>query len=603
MTGPHPAGTAFCRRLLITVCAGFAGTTALTHAALFLEIPYRLYAGASLLVLAVCCTAAWRAARPEQEVDRDRFAPALLAVLSVFGACIALFAHKTAADDCYYVPNAVHALQNPGAPMGFRIHYLYGGAETFTSYVWGTAFPFEYLLSVFAWLTGLQYLTVYHLIAPAVMAPLIPLALFFLISRFVANSRHAALGTLFSVLLLLLLGESLRTFGNMSFIRMFEGKTVLLAVGIPFFCALSVDYLGKPSIKGWWMLFITATALAGLSSSAMILLPPLAAALYCGQLAAAYPRVRPLPRLALTYVATLAYPLLCAVVIATLPGTRGDAYNVITAGYPTTFSGHLLFLTDPGQPVTPVTVVLCIGLALFVTRGWRRRFIAGWLGGAVLLFLNPLTAPPIIAHVTSAGIYWRLFYLLPFPLAAGVAAAELYQRLSVRLSVRPLSGVLAGVLVVLILPHFFTGSSSVFRDKVTFGWPHYKLPDGFYDEAAQVAKKAPDGPMLAPSVTACLVSMIDAGHPQYRIRSAGIRLFMARRGTPELADLRMQASDFTGGNVSRFPAFQQLLETDPPRTIVMVTSLSQSPPVRALLARHGFAHSEPIGNLTLFWKT
>ncbi len=601
MSGPHPAGTATVQRLLFTLCAGFAGVTVLTHTALFLGLSYRLYAGACVLVLVAACAAAWRAFSPERGVERDRFAPVTLMALSVFGACTALFTHKTAADDCYYVPGAVHALQNPAEAMGFQVHYLYGGAEPFISYVWGAAFPFEYLLSVFAWLTGLEYLTVYHLVAPAAMAALIPLALFFLISRFVPDSRHAAIGTVFTVGVLLLLGESLRTFGNLSFIRAFEGKTVLLAVGIPFFCALSVDYLKQPSKKGWMGLFVVATAMAGLSSSAMILLPPLAAALFCGQVAVR-PDLRSLLRLGTVYVSTLAYPLLYALIIATLPGSRGDAYDVITAGYPTTFSGHLLFFINPEQPVTPIVMALAIGLALFFTHGWQRRFIAGWLVGACVLFLNPLVATPIIEHVTSAGIYWRLFYLLPFPLAAGVAAGELSRRLSLRLPARPLASVAAGVAVLLIAPHFFAGSSSVFRDNVTAGWPHYKLPEGFYDEAAQVARAAPDGPMLAPSITACIVSMVDAGHPQYRIRSAGIRLFMGQRGTPELAELRIQASDFTGGAVSRFAAFRQLLETDPPRTIVMVRSLGQSPPVQAVLVRHGFTHGKPIGNLTLFWR-
>ena len=191
----------------------------------------------------------------------------------LFGALVTLVSHRIDADDSFCLPNAAYYVRTPTAPMGFEVHFIDSGAdEPLTSYH-RCSLPFEYVQAMVARATGLDILTVYYIVAPALFGLLLPLVWFYLLSRFTKSGHAAVFGALLICVCLLLMGAQHRSFGNYAFNRMFQGKTVALAIGIPAFTALTIDYFRAGGIRTWLPLVALSTAMIGCSVASTILVP------------------------------------------------------------------------------------------------------------------------------------------------------------------------------------------------------------------------------------------------------------------------------------------------------------------------------------------
>src|SRR3990172_8807992 len=195
------------------------------------------------------------------------------------GAVLASVYHLPDSDDYMMTPDAVPFISFPDDPLTNEIHYLVPAGWKINSIVTATSFPFEYTQAFVAWVLGLRFLDLYYVVTVAAAGFTVPLALFLLISHFAARSKEAVMATLVVVAVVTLLGELKYSPGTLSFTRMFQGKVVLLASGLPFFIALSLDYLGQGSFRRWFYVAACATALSGLSSTAFFTAPMTALAL------------------------------------------------------------------------------------------------------------------------------------------------------------------------------------------------------------------------------------------------------------------------------------------------------------------------------------
>src|SRR3989304_3565358 len=221
------------RHLLLLPMLGFAALTFLTQASRVLNGPFRNYAlagGIALVLVVGLWVWLWRAERQAIPAHDGRLLVGLLA-LGLLGAVLASVYHLPDSDDYMMTPDAVHFISFPHAPLTNQIQFT------------------------------------------------VPLALFLLISHFAARSKEAMLATLVVVAVVTLLGELKYSPGTLSFTRMFQGKVVLLASGLPFLIALSLAFLGEGSFRRWFYVAACATALCGLSSTAFFTPPMKALAL------------------------------------------------------------------------------------------------------------------------------------------------------------------------------------------------------------------------------------------------------------------------------------------------------------------------------------
>lgn len=571
-----------------------------THGARFLRLTYREYAVLSgLLALGVLAVWLWAWFRERREIGRmDRGVLLLVLAAGLAGAVLASIYRLPDMDDFAYVPDAVHFLTFPDEHMGYTFHYGYlEGMPQFTI-IQSTSQPFEYVQALVAGGLGLEYLQVYYLLSVAVVGFCVPLAIFLLLSHFSDRTTTAALAMIIVLGILTLLGEGKNTPGSLSFTRIFQGKVVLLAGGLPMFSALSLDYLGRPSLGRWLILALAGAAMVGLSTTAFFLMPMLALSLGVAWLAGEGWSRRKFATLA-AYGASLGYVVGYAFYSSRSAGHLLDA-SAMSADWPVTFAGHLALFLDLERPVTPTVFLASLGIVAVLTRGRRRLFLLSWAGAALLFFLNPVVAPFWIAYVTSAPIYWRAFYALPLLAMTGAAAIALLERLP---AARPRTpGILAAlILVACLILNFLPGSTSIYRRGGEIGWPAYKLVDEAVEVSRAVVSLAPPGVMLASREISGTTPMLRGGYPQVRFRDNTLVEWLTARDRAGEVDLRIRASEFTNGDQQYLAEFSQLLaSTDVLETVVLREDVL--PLVESFLLEQGFTQRARSGRYWILWR-
>jgi len=535
------------------VCVA-ASLTVLTHISQICGIPFYLYAIIGTFTsIIVIFLVLWNEISKEVLAAAISQRPVVLALLTccLLSVVLCLFSHRSDSDDSDYVPNMIYYMEHPKAPMDFTIHYLDSGAEPFVSYHISTSLPFERAQGIVAYLGRMNYLTVYYLLTPALIGCMIPLVWFYLISRFSFPAHAAVTGAFFICLSLILMGEQHRSFGNFAFNRIFQGKVVLLAVGLPLFCSLTIDFFRSPDKRNWLYLFAASVSMVGLSNSAAVLIPLLALVLSISWSLSYVTTMKALIITIFKYIFTLVYPALYAGSILLLSFSDVSGDSVVNQPFPVTFFGHAEGVF--GGPVVASFFIIGTISAIVLVQKSERRFLITWTVLVVVLYLNPLVAPFIIKYVTSPNIYWRLFYLLPFPLVVGLSAAAIDNRLeAVGSGWRRV--ILIGGVVIFLAGHLPTWSSSVFRHekKTRLSLPGYKVWGLKYGR--QVLDLAPPpGTMLAAPIVSYSLPMLTSQYPQMciRIGAAGIRAFMSQRGPQIEAEYRIKASHFLGGRMNK----------------------------------------------------
>lgn len=534
---------------------------------------------------------------------RDTKTLLFLSGLALAGSFVSLIINCPTIDDFNYIPNAVFYTQNPHALMGFKIHYLFSSTKSFEVFGTATSGAYEYILALVSSGLHLNFLYLYYFIMPAIAGFLIPLAFFLAIVHFSDDTLSAVIGTLITLGVILLLGETGRTFGNLSFAHAYVGKAILFSIGIPLFTAFSLDYFSKPTRITWMGLFFVSTALTGMSSSTIFILPALSFVLLLAYMIS----IRRLkPKMIAGYFTSLVYLVAVAFYAFLFWKASLDNASGGNQGWPTTFLGHAMFFVNPRYPLTPLLAAGSIILVCVVLTGWRKQFILIWIVASIAIFLNPIASIPLIEYVTSANTYWRMFYIIPFPLIIGIISAALFTRFGQLYPTKRFASVLfaSSVLFAFILLSPTSLFSEAYAERYTasIGWPTYKLPPQSYKQAKAIIQIAPPGVMLAPIPIGGVVIMMDSRFPQIRVRDDSERTFL-----PSLdeANLRIAASNYIGGINSDFLSFQSLLnlyENDIRSIVIQKDVANNNTDLKDFLRAKEFINRKAVDGYIVFWK-
>ncbi|MHC4728510.1 MAG: DUF6077 domain-containing protein [Planctomycetota bacterium] len=580
----------FVKIFLVLIMSVAAVLTVLTHIAQISRMPFYIYAITGVcLAIITAGLVLWRELSKQiiKTVTAHPWPAVALAGCSLLAALLCLVSHRHAFDDSYYVPNVVYYLEHPTEAMGFLIHFVDSGGDPFVSYHFGS-FPFEYSQGIVAYITRCHFLTVYYFLAPALFGGMIPLVWFYLISRFGFRSHAAITGSFIICMSLPLMGEQHGSFGNLAFNRIFEGKVVMLAVGIGVFVGLTMDFFRWPGKRNWFYLFLASVAMVGFSTSAAMLLPMLASVLVIASCFWYVPNVRAWILRSFFYLCTLFYPILYAGTFLLMSPELLNSDNPIYRHHRlTTYIANVKNVF--GGPVVIILVAAGTILAISLLQKRQRRFLVAWLVLLFLLYLNPLVGP-IVMKLTRQSVFWRLFYLMPFPLVLGLSVAAVVLRLENK---SPKWGrIFFGTITVLLLAaHLPASSSSVFRrgPRVTkFGLPRYKMLN--IRKARSVLESAPPaGTMLALREVSHNLPMLTAKYPQLLIKPHAIYIWMDQRGTMDKAVRRIQAQVFLGGRVSSNLSKENLDS--------LIWVIRQNPQIRSIVA---YSRVAEVSNRYLF---
>jgi len=246
-----------------------------------------------------------------------------------------------------------------------------------------------------------------------------------------------------------------------------------------------------------------------------------------------------------TYFASIIYVFITALFVL-IDAKRAGKAEVLNVGWPVSLKGIMDFVFGGYFTFSSIVFYASAVLGIILLKGTQRRFIAAWLVLTFLFFLNPVTGEYVANNFTSPNAYWRLLYLLPFPLLPGLIAASLAEK---RLtSDRSVFSIIATVVAITVMFNLVPNRISVFG-KVDFGLRN-KLERQAESDVREILAVAPDGPMLAPVRYSSIIPLFTSRLPQVAVRVFELQLFAAMHGRDDVAAGRLKAVRFVSGDNS-----------------------------------------------------
>lgn len=468
--------------------AGVAAAAVVTLTVAMAPDPLRLWGSAvPVLVLAAC--AVWTRAVPAvAPAWRDGTGERTLWLLAVVAVCITLVSHRFDTDDAFYVNVAVSASDAPGRALlaGDTMHGIPGLPLHLPVY---RVHSYELLNGAVAYLTGIPPMYVFHWVSAAFAALLVPLALARLLR--ILAPRHWLALVVTVLVVLVAVGETHRWYGNFAFVRMWQGKSIMVSALLPLIYAYAIRFALRPNRRDWVMLAAAQIAALGASSSALWAAPIGAMT----ALGAAVPlsrrglRTAVLGALASLYVLGAAWvtrqSLTGAAVIGNALARAEELPPMLSLSVAAVLGDARLFLFG--------IAVLLAAWAVAPTALARRFAIAFPLAVWVVL-LNPYTSRWLPTTLTGPS-YWRTLWVLPWPmLMAFVLASPLWLGSGAAVGPRRLAWAALLALFALAIPR--AGGLSA-DNGVELDWPRLKVPVETYQWAARVNASVPPGSHVA----------------------------------------------------------------------------------------------------------
>ena len=350
---------------------------------------------------------------------------AWLAVYSLIAAGLIVFVNRSDFDDAEYLQQAIQTLRYPDKPLygfdaslGTLFEQFRFAPYRITSY--------ETFVALVSSLDHIDLLDAYYLVLPTLWAVL-SVAAAFLFLRWFLPRPWALLGVGLFLLIAITWGDTHVAYGNRMYVRLFQGKGLLVVLTTPLTVLMALLWMRRPSASTWVALLAMQVMAVGVSSSGIVVtLFATAIGIAAGWLAR--PGVRPLLHAAIGG-AVLCYPVALGLWLKFASSAAGKVEDIGT---------YLPIEASLGGTARlALTLAVCAALLVLLARPMRRAWdrsspaaetcraqaSLGWvLVASFVLVLNPFLIG-YITEVTSRNMNWRLAWAAPLPLilAAGFA--------------------------------------------------------------------------------------------------------------------------------------------------------------------------------------
>ncbi len=418
--------------------------------------------------------------RPEAALA-SKTAEAALWFLALLTVAVTLVAHRPNIDDSYYLALATGAADHPQKPI-YGFDPMFGTEFTAMRPPYYRVLSMELLAASVSWLTSLPAIFLMHFVFASCAALLVPLAAARLLR--LLSPRYWLWCTVALMAFLLMDGDAPTSYGNMSLVRMQQGKSMMLMVALPLTVAYCLELMRRGTAKAWLLLAASVIFGLGCSPTAMILLPAVSGL----TLLAAWRPTRVATVRLLAGVATSIYPVGVVLIVLALASQlpvvednwRESAGQATNYAYLMNYMYRQVF----GASWLGVFVLWIIadGWAFFETAIARRVAIVLSLG-CLLVFFNPWMSMVAAEHPSLIATYWRVLWIIPVPAMVAMFLTSGQSFLGSKATLAERTGVFAAALVV-----FFVALSgrSVLSDA---NGTEVKTPGLKVDERYAVAKR------------------------------------------------------------------------------------------------------------------
>jgi hypothetical protein len=424
-----------------------------------------------LSVLALAFKPPAKGQRTPSAASRARRDTLSVLVFVIAGILLTLFLHRPDADDEQYLAMAFSPLANADQP----IQQLPGYGPGFPGY--GSGFyeftAYEPLKATVSYMTGLPLLDSYYLLVPALMSALTVIVTYRLLRELVPEGW--IIGMLFFFVVMLAWGDVHRTLANFGFVRMFQGKSVLVSAVVP--ALFLYVFLLRDRAQARYHSFLLAAAVVsgvGFSRGGLVIGPLLLLFLALASIKLNTPGKCSTKLLIITGVSG-------AVIAVILPFAYHYGWNLMNPSQLVyTSQGDVASTTNlemieftMGYGIRGIFLLTCLGASfLFVKDKALRYSYRNFLAIFFLLLLIPWTSN-FFAKTIQEYLSWRWMWVTPVPVLASVAVGGALAR------IRQVSNSAVALGVFLVLAVGFAAASPrrvLSQENYTsVRWPDAKL--------------------------------------------------------------------------------------------------------------------------------
>jgi len=489
--------------------------------------------------------------------------------------CITLVASRPDADDAFYRSVSATLLRFPQQPV--LVHdTLYRLPDVPILLQFYRLSNYDVLVGTLARITGADHMVVAYLFLPSAFAAFCILAWAYLLRRIVPARWPWVLLILF--VCVLALGEMHRAYGNFAFVRLFQGKSILVTGMVPVIAGSALRFARHGGTRHWLLLFAAQIAALGVSASALFVAPAAAALGLAGGWSTNTESSR---RFALGVLAS-AYVFGAGWAMASV--THGGQALVSSSAMP----GVQQILDDTwGWWSTRLLLVALLSAWAFVREPVRARYLSAGAFFFLLAVLNPYTVRVVADHFVGVRTYWRLTWALPLPLFLAVLLDGVVER-ALGLRSKLLAACACAALAGCAIAFGWRCGTLRSANGVTLGMPGIKVDPVEYQVAARIAEDVPEqDAVLAPEAASIWLPSFVV-HPQL----LGVRgLYLTRAFPPQDAVRRSLLMRYVAGEYRPPDAatrFADALQQYGLAAVVLVHSASWRAEMENVLERHGW---------------
>ena len=432
----------------------------------------------SASILVFCTVSISAAPHNEPPVVRPNWQRVGIGALVLFGAVLVAITHRVDPDDAQYLNFVVTAMDFPLEPL-FSHSGLWQDPKAPLESPTYQFHTYELLVAALSDVFSVDHKILYYLILAPIFGG-IAVVVHWRLAQYLVP-QHAFLVVLAWFFLLIALGDSHREFGNFAFVRLYQGKALLVTIGLPLCLLLGLRFSEFPDGRRALALGMAIIASTGLSASALATVPFVVAATLCGGLLGA-------SRVAVTRIIAggLASGLFLGAIglflVASIK-SGNEIHGVSLFGSGTGLSIVL------GEGILGALILVLFPIAPLFVAGFRRRRLYA-LTTLVLLgvVLNPWSGDFLAKNLDKA-LEWRLFWSVPFVISASISMVGLAALLAQKV---PWLNRYAVLLIMLAAVWFFSGQWSVSPgNRVVIAFPRLKVEPAPHALAEEIVRRAP----------------------------------------------------------------------------------------------------------------
>lgn len=294
----------------------------------------------------------------------------------------------------------------------------------------GSSFDYKYLLNTWeiyggftARMFNMNTSTLFHTAYPIIYITIAYIA-YYLVLKKVLNNKNTAVALLTLAIIFLFSGVSIRFKGMFFLGRIYQGKSILLNIIIPF---VMYEFLNYPEIQKENYIILIFTYIAAIAYNPItIWLLSLVYGIFL-LIMLIKRKFKTFGKSLITLLPIIFISLLYIIIIL----TKNTDIKEITSEELFSWTGTFKLFINEGKLIFVMYIISFI--IVLIKGNEKQRLISVYFTILVGLFvINPFLKNIYIKVVTTAT-YWRLFWLIPIELTIAIATAIIYERLNYKI--------------------------------------------------------------------------------------------------------------------------------------------------------------------------